>query len=203
MKLLGSVASPYTRKVRIVALEKRIECVFEVDPWSAVPHHNPLGKIPVLVVGSDSSIFDSRVIVEYLDNLAPLNRLIPEPGRQRVNVKRWEALADGLCDALVAIHLERVRPQQQQSPEWIGRQQKKIAAALSVISQDLADKNWCSGEFYNLSDIAVGCALGYLDLRFSDIGWRSQYPNLAKHAEKLALRPSFKETEPGPPVSLK
>jgi glutathione S-transferase len=202
MKLLGSVTSPYVRKVRIVMLEKRVECTFAVDaPWSAssiVPHHNPLGKIPVLIIDNGNSIFDSRVIVEYLDNLTPLNRLIPEPNRQRIDVKRWEALADGLCDALVSIHLEKARPPQQQSPEWISRQEKKVAAALSAISQDLADKNWCSGELYNLSDIAVGCALGYLDLRFADIDWRNQYPNLAKHAEKLALRPSFKETEPAP-----
>lgn len=207
MKLLGSVASPYARKVRIVMSEKRVECVFEVDaPWSAtskVPEHNPLGKIPVLITENGSAIYDSRVIVEYLDNLTPLNRLIPEPNRQRIDVKRWEALADGLCDALVAIHLEKARPQQQQSAEWIVRQEKKIDASLKAIAADLGDKTWCSGEQYNLSDISVGCALGYLDLRFSHIDWRNQYPNIAKLAEKLALRPSFKETESSTPRSLK
>ena len=200
MKLLGSLNSPYVRKVRVVMSEKRVECAFEIDaPWSSlsqVPDHNPLGKIPVLITDNGSSIYDSRVIVEYLDNLTPLNRLIPEPNRQRIEVKRWEALADGLCDALVAIHLEKARPPEQQSPEWIARQEKKVGLTLKTIAQDLSEKNWCSGDLYNLSDIAVGCALGYLDLRFKQIDWRNQYPNLAKFAAKLALRPSFKETDP-------
>src|SRR3954470_11005249 len=114
MKLLASISSPYARKVRIAFAEKKIEyTLVEVDPWSAessVGEHNPLGKVPVLVLEDGTNIFDSRVIVEYIDLVSPVSRLIPEPTRQRILVKRWEALGDGLIDAAVALRAEMRRP---------------------------------------------------------------------------------------------
>ena len=200
MKLIASLTSPYARKVRIVLAEKKIECdLIEESPWSAescVQQYNPLGKVPVLVLDDGSTLFDSRVIVQYLDAVSPVSRLIPEAGRQRIAVKRWEALADGLCDAASAIVIERRRPAKQQSREWIDRQNGKVEAALKELASDLGERAWCNGEAYSLADIATGCALGYLDLRHPDVDWRSAYTNLVRLAEKLARRPSFAETLP-------
>src|SRR5438477_6830096 len=150
MKLLASHTSPYARKVRIAIAEKKIECeLVEESPWAAgtsVPDYNPLGKVPVLVLDDGTALYDSRVIVEYLDTVSPVSRLIPQPSRQRIAVKRWEALADGICDAAGAIHLERKRPARQQSSDWIDRQQKKIERGLEEMARELEERAWCNGE---------------------------------------------------------
>ncbi|MHB9100597.1 MAG: glutathione S-transferase [Sulfuricella sp.] len=200
MKLIMTPTSPFARKVRIVLAEKRIEYEQVVDsPWEAgthVPDYNPLGMVPVLVLDDNHTLFDSRVIVEHLDTVSPVSQLIPKDSRQRLAVRRWEALADGVSDAAAAIYIEKKRPESQQSPEWIVRQEQKVFRGLEAMAEELGDKNWCTGEFFNLSDIAMGCALGYLDLRFPEIGWRKAHPGLARLADKLSQRPSFKETLP-------
>lgn len=200
MKLIASYTSPYARKVRIALAEKKIEYDFiEESPWAAqttVPTYNPLGKVPVLVLDDGTTLFDSRVIVEYLDTVSPVSRLIPEPNRQRIVVKRWEALADGICDAAVAVVLESRRSARQQNKDWLDRQLRKIDLGLKELGNELGEKVWCNGEAYSLADIATGCALAYLDLRHAAIDWRAAYPNLVKLAEKLAKRPSFAETVP-------
>jgi glutathione S-transferase len=200
MKLLASYTSPYARKVRIAIAEKKIECdLVEESPWAAgtsVPDYNPLGKVPVLVLDDGTALYDSRVIVEYLDTVSPVSRLIPEPSRQRIAVKRWEALADGICDAAVAIVLETKRPAKQQNAESLGRQRQKIDRGLAEFANELGDKPWCCGDAYTLADIATGCALAYLDLRHPSIDWRGEYPSLLKLAEKLAKRQSFQDTVP-------
>ena len=200
MKLIMTPTSPFARKVRIVLAEKHIECEQVVDsPWEAntrVSDYNPLGMIPVLVLDDEHTLFDSRVIVEYLDTASPVSQLIPKDNRQRLAVRRWEALADGISDAAAAIYIEKKRPESQQSPEWIIRQEQKVFRGLEAIAEELGDKSWCTGEFFNLSDIATGCAMGYLDLRFPEIEWRRAHPVLARLADKLSQRPSFKETLP-------
>jgi glutathione S-transferase len=200
LKLIASLTSPFVRKVRIAFVEKKIEYqLVEVAPWSAdnpVHEWSPLGKVPVLVLDDGTHVFDSRVIVEYLDTVSPVSRLIPEPSRQRITVKRWEALSDGICDAAAGIVLERRRSVRQQNAEWIARQQRKVDAGVAVLARELEDKAWCNGEGYSLADIATGCALGYLDLRGSAPDWRTEFPNLARHADKLAKRPSFQDTAP-------
>jgi len=202
MKLIASLTSPYARKVRIALAEKKIEYeLIEESPWTAettLPGYNPLGKVPVLVLDDGTTLYDSRVIVEYLDTVSPVSRLIPEPNRQRIGVRRWEALADGICDAAVAIRLESARAARQQDKRWLERQRRKVDLGLQELARELGDKAWCNGEAYSLADIATGCALGYLDLRHAAIDWRGSYPNLVKHAEKLAKRPSFAETVPPP-----
>ncbi|MBP6531593.1 MAG: glutathione S-transferase N-terminal domain-containing protein, partial [Burkholderiales bacterium] len=119
MKLLHSSTSPFARKVRIVAAEKKLELELEnADPWVPNPELtrlNPLGKVPTLIVDDNSSVFDSRVIVEYLDGLSPVHKLIPEASRDRIAVKRWEAIADGLCDAALTARLEGNRPDKNES----------------------------------------------------------------------------------------
>lgn len=200
MKLIAAPASPYSRKVRIVLAEKKIEYEFIIenpgDPATRVPQFNPLGKIPVLVLDDNTTLFDSRVIVEYLDHASPVGRLIPDDTRARIQTRRWEALADGCTDAANAMVVEKRRPADKQSPEWIARQQGKIERALKAMSEELAGRAWCSGDHYSLADIAVGCALGYLDLRLPDIQWRRDYQNLDKLADKLNKRTSFVDSAP-------
>ena len=200
MKLIAALASPYSRKVRIVLAEKKIEYDLIIDspgdPATRVPAYNPLGKVPVLVLDDETTLFDSRVIVEYLESASPVSRLIPDDTRARTQTRRWEALADGCTDAANAVVVEKRRAADKQSAEWIARQQDKIERALKAMADDLGSRAWCGGDHYNLADIAVGCALGYLDLRLSDINWRKEYPNLAKLAEKLDKRASFVDTAP-------
>lgn len=200
MKLIGSLTSPYVRKVRVVLAEKKIEYEFVLDsPWSAdtgVPQYNPLGKIPVLVLDDGSTLFDSRVIVEYLDSVTPNNRLLPAPGRERIRIKRWEALADGVCDAAATSFLEAKRPAGEQSPSWIERQRGKILRSLEMISEEVGEQPWCAGNTFSLADAAVGVALGYLVFRFPDIDWRAQHPNVSRLYDELMARPSFAETVP-------
>lgn len=200
MKLIGSLTSPYVRKVRIVLAEKKMDCEFEIDsPWTAeskVPDINPLGKIPVLVLDDNTPLFDSRVIVEHIDNVTPNSKLFPAPNRERTEVKRWEALADGICDAASAAFLEAKRPKKEQSADWIERQRGKIARALEFMAKELGDQAHCMGTHFSLADITVGVALGYLSFRFPDIDWREAHPNLGKLYDKLMQRPSFADTVP-------
>ena len=200
MKLLYTLGSPYARKVRVVAAEKHIEmemtAVVLSAPDSPVNDHNPLGKIPVLVLDYGDSLFDSRVIVEYLDNRTPLARLIPQDHSSRIAVKRWEALADGVSDAAVAAMMEGRRPQNLQDATSIARQLGKVERGLKALSNDLGDRKWCVDEVFSLADIALGCMLGYLALRHKNIKWQKQYPNLARHHAEMMKRPSFSDTIP-------
>ncbi|MCH7343501.1 glutathione S-transferase N-terminal domain-containing protein [Pelomonas sp. CA6] len=206
MKLIGSLTSPYVRKVRIVMAEKKLDYQFELeDVWAsdAILKVNPLGKVPCLVMeGQDSitgAVFDSRVIVEYVDTLSPVGKLIPERGRERCEVRTWEALADGLLDAALAARLEQTwsgRSELERSQAWIQRQTDKLQAALKAMAHGLGEKPWCSGNHFTLADVALGCALGYLDFRFPAIAWREAHPNLARHYDKLMTRPSFQDTQP-------
>ena len=203
MKLIGSDSSPYVRKVRIVMAEKKLDYQsVQEDVWSAdstIGHSNPLGKVPCLVMEGGEALFDSRVIVEYLDTLSPVGKLIPAMGRERAEVKTWEALADGVLDALLLARLENNwagRQKAQRSQLWIDRQLSKVHASLKAMSQGLGEKPFCAGIYLSLADIAVGCALGYLDFRFAEIDWRSGYPNLAKLQEKLMQRQSFIDSKP-------
>ena len=203
LKLIGSLASPYVRKVRIVLAEKKLDYQFVTeDVWAAgttIGEVTPLGKVPALVLEGGEAVFDSRVIVEYLDTLSPVGKLIPQPGRERAEVKTWEALADGVVDAAILARLEATwahRAEGERSRAWIDRQLGKVHAGIGAMARGLGDKPYCSAIHLSLSDIAVGCALGWLEFRFPDIGWRAEHANLARLADKLALRPSFADTAP-------
>jgi glutathione S-transferase len=189
------------RKVRIVMAEKRIDYQFDLEdvwsPESRITDSNPLGKVPCLIMEDGGAVFDSRVIVEYLDTMTPVARLIPVSGRERAEVRTWEALADGIIDAAILARLEKSqRPAEQQSQQWIDRQMGKIRTSVAAMGNGLGDKPWCNGNGYTLADVAAGCALGYLDFRFPEVEWRSGHPNLARLQEKLSARPSFIETQP-------
>ncbi|MDP3419337.1 MAG: glutathione S-transferase [Thiobacillus sp.] len=200
MKLVTSLTSPYGRKVRVVLAEKKIPFQLQVEnPWapdSEVPTYNPLGKVPVLVLEGGVSVFDSRVIVEYLDHASPVSNLIPAEHKSRMAVRGIEALSDGVTDAAVALFLERKRPAAQQSADWLVLQEKTLFRGLEALAEALGENTWFLGNGITLADVACGCTLGYLDLRFPEIDWRKAHPNLAKLAEKLATRASFEQTVP-------
>ncbi|MDB5828572.1 MAG: glutathione S-transferase [Variovorax sp.] len=203
MKLIGSAASPYVRKVRVVLAEKRLDYQFVIeDVWAAdttISTSNPLGKVPCLIMDGSEAMFDSRVIVEYLDTLSPVGKLIPAQSRERAEVKTWEALADGVMDAGIAWRLEATWPHRadgERSQAWMDRQSVKVKDGLAAMAKGLGDKPFCSGIHLSLSDIAVGCSLGWLGYRFPEIDWRASHPNLGKLYDKLMLRPSFADTKP-------
>lgn len=200
MKLIASLTSPYARKVRIVLLEKKLDCPLELDiPWEAdskVAQANPLGKVPVLVMDDGNNLFDSRVIAEYLDSISPVSRLFPQDRHLLLEARRWEALADGICDAAANMVIEQRRPAQQQSPEWIARQQDKVMRGTATLSDWLGSRQWCCGDSYSIADICTVCALAYLDFRLPQFNWRESYPNLAQWFYRLEQRPSIQETQP-------
>ena len=201
MKLIGSLTSPYVRKVRVVMAEKKLDYQLVLESvWGsdAMLKSNPLGKVPCLVMDGGEAVFDSRVIVEYVDTLSPVGKLIPPSGRERVEVRTWEALADGTCDALLLARMEASWAPREgaRSQAWIDRQMGRVQVALKAMSQGLGDKPWCNGNHFTLADVAVGCSLGYLSLRFGHIDWRSLHPNLARLADKLQGRQSFIDTAP-------
>jgi len=202
MKLIGALTSPYVRKVRIVMAEKKLDYQFVLeDVWNsdAILKSNPLGKVPCLVLEGGEAVFDSRVIVEYLDTRSPVSRLIPEGSRERTEVRTWEALADGLLDASILARLEKTWPgrtEEQRSSAWVARQMGKVDACLATMNNGLGERPWCSGTHFSLADIAVGCALGYLDFRFPDVDWRTPNPRVKRLYDKLSLRQSFLDTRP-------
>lgn len=199
MKLVASLTSPYARKIRVALAEKSLPFELEVDiPWLAdtrVPSYNPLGKVPALVADDGELWFDSPVIAEYLDTLAgPL--LLPADRTAALPVRQTEALADGITDAAVAAFLEGMRPAERQDPAAIERQLGKIGRGLTALEARVAQRKGCAGEALSIADIAIGCTLGYLDLRFAHLGWRASHPQLAAWAAGLLARPSFTTTAP-------
>ena len=201
MKLLGSPGSPYARKVRIVLEEKRLAYEWVVArpsaPGSPVPDYNPLGKIPVLIRDDGRPLYDSVVIVEYADGIGRGPRLIPESFEDRIEVKRWEALGDGIAESTVAISHDYRKPKERwEAPEWHRKHRLKIERGLAQIAQDLGDRAYCHGDGYTLADIAAGYALAYLDQVLTEVEWRAQYPTLVALAARLAERAAFRATTP-------
>lgn len=196
MKLFGTPRSPFARKIRIVLAEKNIPYEMVVargsTPDSPVPALNPLGKVPTLQRDDGSALYDSPVIAEYLDGIGSGPKLIPEDFASRIEVRRWEALGDGVTEAIVAVNHERLEPlEKQHNAEWFAKRQAKITLGLALMERDLGSRDWCFGDRFTLADIATGYALGYLDFALPEIEWRSKHPALAKLAMRLNARPSF------------
>ncbi|MEZ2406737.1 glutathione S-transferase [Bosea sp. OAE752] len=194
--LRSSPASPFGRKVKIAALElglmDRIEIVVAdtTDPAEPLRRQNPLGKIPTLVLEDGMTLFDSRVIVDYLDHLAGGGKLIPA-GEARFAQLRLQALADGICDAaLLQVYEGRFRPEAGRNADWLAHQAGKVSRALATLETDppaFTDRP-------RIGEIALACALGYLDLRFAGT-WRADYPKLVAWLDDFAARvPAFEST---------
>jgi len=203
MKLCHAPLSPFVRKVRIAAMELGLNDRIELVPITSSPvamnpelaKINPLGKLPALVTDDGDLLFDSAVIVEYLDALAGGGKLIPAKGADRWRVKRTEALCDGLCDAAVLMRYEvAMRPAEMQWPEWIAGQKQKVTQSLDA----LEGQAWLFDDKIEIGKIAAACALGYLDVRFADLGWRKRCETLARWYEAFAKRPSVDATKPPP-----
>lgn len=195
--LLGSVASPFVRKVRIALAEKRIAYEWSRAYYGCLSEANPLAKVPVLVTSDGERIFDSRVICEYLDLIQPEPRLLPEAPAARLEVKRWEALADGICDAVVAVVNERTRelPAEASRP-WFEHQQGKAERAIAWAARAMGDKPWCCGSGLTLADAALFSALRYASFRLPAVQWEQAHPNLQRYCEALEHREAFASTSP-------
>lgn len=200
MKLVIATPSPFARKARIALLEKGVAFEAVIDnPWNPgaqAPAYNPLGKIPVLLTPDDGAIFDSKVIVEYAEAKWPVPPLLPADSIQRVAARQIEAMADGVCDAVVLIVLERARPEGLRSVDWVTRQQAKVDAGVADAEGRLGDRTWFVGDAFGVADIAVGCMLGYLDLRLPEFAWRAKAPGLSRWFEQVGMRESFRATLP-------
>jgi len=198
MKLYGSLTSPYVRKVRVLLAEKRLDCEFVVaDPMasdSPISAHNPLGLVPTLVRDDGFVLFDSPVILEYLDSLsAPA--LIPPGGEPRWRVLRWAALADGILDQAVARTMELRRPAALRSAQANARREEKIARALDFAERELPAGEHPAEERFTLADIALLAAIEYVDFRYPH-DWRATRPRLAAWHERVRERPAFAATRP-------
>jgi glutathione S-transferase len=199
-RLISATPSPYARKVRIALAEKGIpfELLTEV-PWNAdtaTPRYNPLEKLPVLIVDEETSVYESRFILEWLEAKHPEPALMPGDPEASLAAKRFEVLGDGVCDACVLMFWERARAPERQSPEWSARQARKVAGGLREMSRLLGDSEFCVGEAFSVADIAVGVTVRYLDVRFPENDWRSRHPNLAAFSDRIEQRPSFAATVP-------
>lgn len=200
-KLISATPSPYARKVRILLAEKGVpfELITEV-PWNAdasTPDYNPLGKVPVLILPDGGTVYESRFICEWLDVHHPEPALTPADPEARLAVRRFEVLADGICDALVLMFFENARGEGRSAP-WFERQARKVAGGLAEIDRLVASDRHAWGEAFGMADISVGCLLGYLTLRWPDHDWRKSYPRLARLSDHLEQRPSFIATRPSP-----
>ena len=201
MQLVGSTTSPFSRKVRICFIEKEIPySLLLEDGWNVntkLHEINPLGKIPCLLLPNAHPIFDSSVIADYIDGMSEINSLLPQSNLEKAQVKTFEALADGLLDAAILVRRERMsRSTAEQSPAWIERQISKVQVSLMHLSDSIRTSEYLNLDKFTLSDIAVGCALDWLDFRLPEINWRIDHPNLDIYFSNLTQRPSFLSTDP-------
>jgi len=194
MKLYHSPASPYVRKVRVLASELGIPLELETVAVHAIPSDygkiNPVNRIPALRLDDGSMMFDSRVICEYLDATKG-SRLLPPSGPARWQVLKLQVLGDGILDAAVPKRGEVTRPAAQQSPSRLAEYDRSIQQTLDALEGMTGDLAGMT-----LGTIAIGCALGYLDFRFAHEPWREGRPKLAAWYAELAKRPSMAGTIP-------
>jgi glutathione S-transferase len=199
MKLLGTNTSPYVRKARLMLLEKNIPHTYVVDPpndpGSMVARVNPLGRIPALILDDETCVFDSTVITEYADTLNETPILIPRNNAlNRMRIRRWEALADGIMDSAVMVRIESIRTADKQDKNIMDLHNTAITRALKFIAEQLGNNEWCEGTTITLADLALTSALVYLDLRQTERNWRSTHPNLATWFARMNERPSVRTT---------
>ena len=199
LSLIGSLTSPYVRKIRVLLLEKQLPYEWILDDvWGKDPKvttYNPLGQVPCLLVDRKEAIIDSRVIAEYLEQLVPMH--FPTDPQQRFEVLRWMALPDGVMDTVVRYRLEQIRPETLQWTDWFERQKSKLARAFSVLDQHLSTHEYLANNAYSMADISLMCTLGFVDFRMSDWHWRADYPSLVQFEQRLLnSHPAFKQTLP-------
>lgn len=199
MKLYSSPTSPFVRKVAILIREKGALAAVTEEQVSALADPvglhaaNPLGKVPALVLDDGATLFDSRVICEYLDQMLPGPSFLPAAGPARWQALRLQAVGDGMADAAVSLTFEKNRPEGERSANWMGRWRRAIVRSLDLLEAEAASLAGAP----TLGTIAVGSALAYLDFRHADLGWQNGRPKLTAAYRALAERPSFRDTIPG------
>ena len=198
MRIVGTESSPFTRKVRIAALERNLSPEFVVDsPLSAesrVPSLNPLGKVPVLVADDGAAIVDSSLIVAYLDDIGDGARLVPQSGPDRTAVLQWEAIANGVMDAAVLMRMEVLRPQAERSAAWTARQMSKAESAMAWMDRSLEATGYCAVPQLSVASLSMACCLAYLQFRFAEGRWAERFAHVGQACAELEQRPSFKAT---------
>ena len=199
LQLISATPSPYARKVRIALAEKGIafELLTEV-PWNdttSTPKFNPLEKLPVLILGDGASVYESNYILQYLELKYPTPPMLPADVDGILAARKLEVLCDGVCDALVLTFFERMRGDGASS-EWTARQRRKIDGGVKEMARLVGEGDWAVGDRFSLGDIAAGTLVGYMTVRFPELPWRTQYPNLAALSDRLEQRPSFKNSVP-------
>ena len=199
LQLISATPSPYARKVRIALAEKGIpfELLTEV-PWNdttSTPKFNPLEKLPVLILEDGSSVYESSYILQYLELKYPTTPMLPADVDGILAARKLEVLCDGVCDALVLTFFERMRGEGA-SPEWTARQRRKIDGGVKEMARLVGKGDWAVGDRFSLGDIAAGTLVGYMAVRFPELPWRTQYPDLAALSDRLEQRPSFKNSVP-------
>jgi glutathione S-transferase len=200
MRLISATPSPYARKVRVALAEKGIafELLTEV-PWNddtSLPNYNPLEKLPVLLPDRGEPLFQSSYILEWLERRYPQPALLPRDDDGILAHKRLEVIADGICDAVILILFELMRPADHQSEPWIARQRRKIEGGVAALAESVGDRRFAIGDTFGLADIAIGSVLGYLGVRYQRMEWRALHPNLSHYADGLFARPSFAASVP-------
>jgi glutathione S-transferase len=192
MKLYGSLTSPFVRKVRIALAEQALACDFVIENprslGSNAQRTNPLGKVPVLELDDGGALYDSPVILEYLDTLAP-TPLVPSAAPDRWTVLRLQALADGLLESIVRVWLEGRLPEAERRQDFFAWESRRLERALSALAKEPKVGPYFTSSF-SVADIAVVVALDYLDLRVPQ-DWRGRWPDLAAWRAPIAQRPSF------------
>jgi len=193
MKLIISKTSPYSRKVRILIREKCVDveeiATLPFDDEDVLHTANPLGKVPALLVG-ETAIYDSPVICEYLDSVD--KPWLPRKSKAHWQQKTLHALGDGIIDAVLTFRMERIRPQEQWWDFWAMRQENATGRAL-IHLEEIVDE---LGEPWQYGNLAIACALGYIDFRAADMQWRTHAPKLAKWFESFEACKSFSGTAP-------
>lgn len=202
MTLISATPSPYARKVRIALAEKGIPFRLETEvPWhgtTATPRHNPLEKLPVLILDDGSSVYESSYILQWLEAKHPTPPLLPDDVDGRLLARKFEVLCDGVCDAFVLMFFEKMREPGRQSPEWIARQRRKVDGGVREIARLVGERTYAVGDGFTLGDVAACTVVSYLSVRWPDYDWRSEYPSLAAYADRMEERPSFRDTRPVP-----
>jgi glutathione S-transferase len=202
MKLYASAASSFARKIRVMLIEKNVGHDLEiVNLWEPNDLHatNPLGKVPALRLDDGRVLISSPLIADYVDGRHPAPRFIPENAEQRLEVKRWEALADGTMDAVSASLYEmRFHDEAARSQAWLERQRRKVDGGFAALDKTLGDRRWCVGEAMTLADIAVACHIGFISLRAPQFFAQDRHPNLARLWHAMEARESFRKTVPKP-----
>ena len=198
MKLYGSPTSPYVRKARVLIKEKNLPCEFVVeDPWienSPIMAKNPLLKIPVLEIGPSNYLFESALVVHYLDHVDGRS-LTPTESAGYWQAQWWQALGNGMIDATIARVMEGRRPAEKQWDEKTAREEGRIHRAAKLANDAMQDTMFLVGNTFTLADLVLGVAMQYIDFRYPH-DWRSECPKLAEWHGRVVSRSSFQEPLP-------